>query len=297
VRPYPYPPRLLGLFIFTLGCLLVLLPAHAVGRFDAGLLWRIESGDRPPSYLFGTMHSDDPRVLQLPEPVQRAFDSSETIGLELTLDPHTLLTLTRAMLLQDGTTLENRVGERLYRRTVDALLANGVPEPLVARMKPWAAAITLMTPSTESGMVLDQVLYRNAVNDGKTVFGLETAEEQTGLFDSLSQREQLLLLQDTLQHLDEIRALLDETRVVYLAGDLKRLMELNATSLGDSDEQFAEAFMRRLVEDRNMRMVERMVPRLREGSHFFAVGALHLPGPDGLLELLSDRGFRITRVY
>jgi uncharacterized protein YbaP (TraB family) len=52
----------------------------------------------------------------------------------------------------------------------------------------------------------------------------------------------------------------------------------------------------RLINDRNRRMVERMLPWLREGSAFVAVGALHLAGPEGILRLLSDRGYRVTRV-
>jgi uncharacterized protein YbaP (TraB family) len=58
-----------------------------------------------------------------------------------------------------------------------------------------------------------------------------------------------------------------------------------------------EVFTRRLLYERNVRMAERAEPRLREGGAFSAVGALHLYGGSGVLALLEQRGWRVTRVY
>jgi uncharacterized protein YbaP (TraB family) len=63
------------------------------------------------------------------------------------------------------------------------------------------------------------------------------------------------------------------------------------------DQRLAEDFQRRLVDDRNQRMVERMQPYLQQGKAFVAVGALHLPGKTGLLERLQQQGYTVTRVY
>ena len=284
-------------FLIALACLAGAAAVAADETFDSGLLWRIERAGVEPSYLFGTMHSGDPRVVQLPKPVQRAFDQSRSLTLEVVLDPQSLLAMTSALLMTDGNTLESLIGRRLYERSLEAMSARGIPEMLLANMKPWAVAVTLMTPSGDSGVVLDHVLYRDAVAAGKRVHGLETVAEQMGLFDDLPLKDQITLLKDTLDGLDTITHLLEEIQVAYLERDLKRLLELNEISMRDSDPQLAATFTRKVIVERNHRMAERMQSGLHKGQQFIAVGALHLPGEEGLLKLLSERGYRLSRVY
>ncbi|MFQ5644188.1 MAG: TraB/GumN family protein [Thiogranum sp.] len=284
-------------FVTVLALCVVAFGVRADDRFDTGLLWKIESDGVAPSYLFGTMHSDDPRVVQLPAAVQQAFDRAGSVTLEVELDPQALLSLATALMLADGSKLESLIGPGLYRRSVQALGAQGTPEVLVAGMKPWAVAVTLMTPPNQSGEVLDQALYLQAKSSGKQVSGLESVAEQLALFDELSLDVQIALLEDTLDNLPDIPQMLAALQAAYLDRDLKRLAEINASALQDSDPQFAKDFNRKVIIDRNHRMAERMQEHLHEGDHFIAVGALHLPGEEGLLALLSGRGYRVSRVY
>jgi uncharacterized protein YbaP (TraB family) len=277
--------------------LLAVFAAVAAQRFESGLLWRIERGGSPASYLFGTMHSDDPRVVDLAPPVQQAYEQASAVILEVTLDSDSLLSLSRALLMSDGQTLESLVGAEIFERAAVAMAAHGVPEGLLASMKPWAVAVTLMMPPTRSGLVLDHVLYRKAVADDKPVEGLETVAEQTALFDALPLRDQVVLLEDTLNHLPEIEQMLIDLRQAWLQRDLAKLVQINETSLRGTDPDIAATFNQRIIIDRNHRMAQRLEPRLQEGNRFIAVGALHLPGKEGLLQLLSERGYRVTRIY
>jgi uncharacterized protein YbaP (TraB family) len=277
--------------------LLTVTSALAGENFDHGLLWKIEGHGGEPSYLFGTMHSEDPRVVRLPVPVQQAFDRSHGVTLEVILDPESLLAMTSGFMFGDGSTLEAHIGAPLYRRTVTAVAAYGIPEILLASMKPWAVAVTLMTPPTRTGLVLDLVLYQRAVADGKPVDGLETPLEQLSVFDGLSEQDQVALLKDTLDNLSDIERMLDDVRDAYLARDLRRLVDASDASMRDSDPQLVARFSGRLITERNHRMVERMQSRLRKGGQFIAVGALHLPGDEGVLQLLNQQGYRLTRVY
>jgi uncharacterized protein YbaP (TraB family) len=260
-------------------------------------LWRIDADGVEPSWLFGTMHSDDPAVVSLPRAVQRAFAESEAVILEVRLDAGSLAAMTSSLLLSDGATLEAIVGPELYRRTLEVMADQGYPEMVVAGMKPWAVAVTLMTPPTETGLVLDHVLYQQAVASGKSVDGLESAAEQLALFDNLSRADQVALLRDTLDNLPDIRELLVQLKDAYLDRDLRRLQAINARSMRDSDPRLVATFRDKVIIGRNHRMAERMESRLREGNRFIAVGALHLPGEEGLLNLLVARGYRVTRVY
>ncbi|MEN8761299.1 MAG: TraB/GumN family protein [Thiogranum sp.] len=297
VKPSTQGRVFIGYLIVALACLAGAFSAAAADSFDSGLLWKVERAGTTSSYLFGTMHSDDPGVVKLPEPVQRAFDQAQSLTLEVVLDPQSLLSMTSALLMTGGNTLESVIGRRLYERTVAVMDTRGMPEMLVANMKPWAVAVILMTPPGNNGVVLDHVLYQSAVATGKEVHGLETVAEQMGLFDDLSREDQITLLEDTLDNLDIMGQLLDEIQAAYLDRDLKRLLELNEASMRDSDPQLAATFNRKVIVERNHRMAERMQSRLSEGQQFIAVGALHLAGEEGLLKLLSQRGYRLSRIY
>lgn len=287
------------LFLF-IAALLLAAGAGAGGRFERGLLWKIESPDAPPSYLFGTMHSEDPAVLHLPGPVRRVFEGASGVTLEVVLDPGALLMMTSAFMLSDGSTLEKHVGTPLYRRAVAAMAGYGMPEMMVAAMKPWAVAVTLMTPPGETGMVLDVMLYQEALSAGKPVDGLETPLEQLAVFDALPEDDQIALLKDALDNLDSVQRMLNRLKSAYLARDLRRLVEISdaaMASLRDSNPQGARRFNDRLIIERNQRMAERLPSRLGKGGQFIAVGALHLPGEEGLLALLSRQGYRVSVVY
>jgi hypothetical protein len=277
--------------------LLAANPANATEKFDHGLLWKIQAGGAAPSYLFGTMHSEDPEVVRLPAAVQQAFDRSRGLTLEVVLDPQSLLAMTSGFMLGDGSTLESHLGAPLYKRVVSAMAVYGMPEMVVSTMKPWAVAVTLMTPPGETGMVLDLHLYQRAVAAGKPVDGLETPLEQLSVFDELSESDQVALLKDTLDNLPDIQHQLDSLKDAYLARDLERLAAISDDSMRDGDPQLVARFTDKLITRRNHRMAERMQSRLRSGGQFIAVGALHLPGRDGLLRLLSQQGYTLTRVY
>ena len=277
--------------------LLAANPANAAETFDHGLLWKIQGSGAAPSYLFGTMHSEDPEVVRLPTAVQQAFDKSRGLTLEVVLDPQSLLAMTSGFMLGDGSTLESHIGASLYKRVVSAMAVYGMPEVIVSTMKPWAVAVTLMTPPGETGVVLDLHLYQRAVAAGKPVDGLETPLEQLSVFDELSESDQVALLKDTLDNLPDVQDMLDDLKNAYLARDLVRLTAINDAAMRDSDPQLVARFTNKLITRRNHRMAERMQSRLRGGGQFIAVGALHLPGSDGLLRLLSQQGYTLTRVY
>jgi uncharacterized protein YbaP (TraB family) len=283
---------------FLLACLL-LLQGVAVAEipFGNGLLFRIEKGDAQPSYLFGTVHLDDQRVLNLPQPVRAAFDESHTVVLEITLDETAILASAMGMLITDGRELRDLVGEELYLRTVTAMASRGVPEVALRHYKPWSVMTLLVIPQPETGLFLDLVLYQTARSEGKQLRGLESIEEQLAVFDEISEDDQVKMLEETLNNLDKLPTMFEEMLDAYLARDLETLMEINETYQELGDPELAKMFQKRLLESRNLRMVERLHPILEEGGAFIGVGALHLPGENGILNLLDHAGYRIEVVY
>lgn len=273
------------------------LPGGAAAADEQGLLWRVEDAAARPSYLFGTIHSDDPRVNQLPMPVKSALDASDSYVMEVVLDEAAILQLAVASMLPPDQSLDDLLDEKAYRRTVEAMARYGYPEPAVARLKPWVVLTTLSTPRPRGGEILDLVLFTRADGLGKRIHGLETVEEQVAVLDQIPMADQIAALVDTLEHLDQLEASFDEIFAAYLSRDLARLAALSDEHLHFGDSEANEALLERLIDQRNVRMVERLQTRLREGGAFIAVGALHLPGEQGLIALLRARGYRVSPVY
>jgi uncharacterized protein YbaP (TraB family) len=262
-----------------------------------GLLWEISKTGQPPAYLFGTIHSEDPEVLDLPAAVTEAIAASNSIVLEILMDADAMKYSSTAMLMMDGRLLADVIGLPLYEQVAVAIETRGIPDLVLNHMKPWAAAVTLSTPALKTGEVLDRVLYQDAVQQGKAVYGLETLQEQLGLFDSMPEADQIALLRDAVDNFPELAAMQAALLAAYKQRDLGGLLAIYEASMQGGDQRLAEDFQRRLVDDRNQRMVERMQPYLQQGKAFVAVGALHLPGKTGLLERLQQQGYTVTRVY
>ena len=148
---------------------------------------------------------------------------------------------------------------------------------------------------------MDARLYNQAEQEGKTVGGLETIEEQVQIFDSLSEQEQVKMLRDTLDFLDEYNAqgidMIDQLIDWYVRGDLAEFGELMVGYV--REDAFYEAFVEKVLYQRNYLMADRIEAFLKEHpnrSNFFAIGAGHYWGETGVQNLLAEKGFEIRRI-
>jgi hypothetical protein len=83
----------------------------------------------------------------------------------------------------------------------------------------------------------------------------------------------------------------------YLARDLNGLFAWMRRQAAGQDPRLMQLFQDRIIDARNRLMATRMVARLKDGLVFVAVGALHLPGRNGILSLLAQRGYKVSRIY
>ena len=289
-------------YIVFFVCFLLIACAPKVQEINAensltGLLWKISKSGFSDSYLFGTIHSDDERVIKLSAEIQHAFDSSPAVALELILDEAASKSVMAYMYFSDANTLQNVIGDDLFKRSVEALSTKGMPEKMVDRMKPWAVFTILNMPDNQSNTFLDAMLYDKALKANKKVVGLETPMEQVNVFDGLSYDIQTQLLEKTLDQYTDMQKVMDEIIGIYLTRDLEKILAINEKYNRLMGKELAAIFNKRLLTDRNVRMMERMLPLLKEGQVFVGVGALHLPGKDGLIELLKQQDFVLEPVY
>ena len=296
-NPYRYY-RIYQLILLMVCWLLVPL-AQAAGEpaiQSKGILWKIEGGKVAPSYLLGTIHSDDPRVLKLPAPVAKAMQDCRSLSLEVIPSVENQIIFAKSMRYTDGRTLEQVVGQVVYRRIVKAAKEYGIPEINLVVMKPWAVMLILSLPKPSTGLVLDFQLYQNAKKAGKRVYGLETIYEQVMIFDSLKLPEQIHLLTETLNNFQKLPQIIEQLIQAYLARNLQQMLHI-AEKYENAKHPINKKLRYALLDKRNRLMLRRMLPRLREGNACIAVGSLHLPGANGLLRLLKNKGYRVTPVY
>lgn len=273
-------------------------------------LWRIKAqADDRPSYLFGTIHLSRPAVTKLPPRVMAALHASDAVFTEIPMDPPTLVKMTPHLFLPDGETLDQVLPPELLEGAKGAVKAIDpkLPFDLFSRMQVWAFAAGLAGLEDQikhpGALAQDMMIFQRGALDGKEVGGIETPEEQIAIFNELTLEEQIEMLRDGLQQMREIREggqsptqmLVD----LYLTGDLDALgVELNKW-LDPDGSALSAKLVERLLTRRNRLMAERIAAKLRTEAgttFFFAVGAAHLYGPTGLIELLKEEGLEVTRV-
>ncbi len=265
-------------------------------RHPVGLLWRIDPGHVPPSYLFGTIHLEDERVTKLPDPVERIFLSADRLAVEIDLQPQAMAQLSRAMTFSGDETLTELLDSAVYDRLAGIAQSQyGLSREVLDGLKPWAVFTVLSRPRPQTGKVLDQILQERARTLGIPVHGLESALELTEVLDGMPIADQLAILKDTICNYDDISGQIHSLTARYLERDLAGMAALNAQA--HDDEGLFDRLMERVLYRRNERILERLQTHLEAGNSFIAVGALHLPGDRGLLNGLERRGYRVSVEY
>ena len=278
-----------------------------------GLLWRIEKPGATPSWLYGTMHVADPRVVEMTEAARAAYDGADTVVVEIKEVTNLEGAMASIMvdpsltMLPDGKTIQDLLDEESLAQLETVLDERGLPMTFIARMKPWMIFSLISVPECELARrsrgeeFLDMRLAKGALEQGKTLKGLETLKEQLSILSGLPLDVQAVLLADTAA----LGSVLDDmTRTMtdlYLDENISMFMPLfKATAVNpDVSDDITGAYAKfeeDLIETRNHKMAERVQPILDDGNAFVAVGALHLPGEDGLVELLRNAGYTVTLV-
>ena len=301
--------------------ILFLLPflAHAEEKPDLAelkhpvkaCLFKVEgNGLEKPSYLFGTIHLSDPRVLKLHPNAEAAFKASNTFYAEINLDPGAQLQLAPLVMRKDDTKLTDAIGPELTNK-LNRVLKDINPALSAApfdTLKTWTVAASL--PLIESQLMgkaaLDQVLYQRAVKENKKTDALESAGSQVAVFDKFTEQEQQIMLSDTLDMMiaeqdAEIKSI-ERMLNVYLTGTTDEIADMMTAEMAkmNSNPELTKRLMKALLDDRNIGMANKaneFMQAAPEKCHFFAVGAAHYTGKTAVQDLLEEKGYTITPLF
>jgi uncharacterized protein len=204
----------------------------------------------------------------------------------------------------DSTTLSSLLSPDDAAVMNGALDARGIPPLTVAKMKPWLLSAMLALPACEVARqsagepVLDVELAQDARAAGKQVEGLETAESQLRAMASLPMAFHMKGLVDTLKLGDRVNDLNETMILLYQRGDTAMVWPLFRAAMPGQQDDPADyaAFEQTMITGRNKVMVEHAEPILANGNAFMAVGAMHLPGPEGLVEDFRKAGYTVSAV-
>lgn len=276
----------------ALSCLA--LPACAQPAPDANkdadpALWVVKDEDTT-IYLFGTIHVLKPGLSWFDEAVKTAFDKSQTLVLEM-VEPDQATqqkVVTAKAFAPQQPALSTQVAPKYLPSLTKAMTETGIPAPAWEKMRPWFAAITLsIAPVQKMGFQAENgpegVLTSAARAAGKQVTGLETFEGQLSIFDGLSQKGQVQLLESTIDELptagDTMQRMVDD----WAKGDPDALAKEMNEAIKDSPE-----VAKTLLTDRNQKWAAWIAERMKTpGTVFVAVGAGHLAGPDSVQAQLA----------
>jgi uncharacterized protein len=291
-----------------------LKPALA-GRADDlvnsdGLLWRIEKDRLAPSYLYGTIHTSDAGAIALAHDAAKLVAGAKAVATELgaPLDPADKADMAGEMLGQaidrEHDTFAGALPAAAAANIEKYLAGRGYPGDFAHHMKMWFLAMMTSLPDCEIKRdqlqlpVVDDVIALAGKDHGAPILGLESAKEQLAILASLPVAISATMLQENAR-LPNLSAdgfvtmlrLYTEKRPAQILAVIDTIPGLSA------EERAAQDTFLTLMVGRNAAMAARAEPLLAAGGAFIAVGALHLPGKQGLIERFRSAGYRVVKVW
>lgn len=271
----------------------MLAPAATAQSF----LWEARS-EAGTAYLLGSIHLLRPDAYPLADAIERAYAASDAVVFELDLDDMqaSAMTMMQRGLYADGTGLCDHVADSTCALVRARLGEAGMIGPVLERAEPWLAALLLTTTTLQQAgyqaeLGLDTHFFGRAKADEKPRHGLETVEQQIEFLDGMSPEEQEQFLHTTLREIETATAQVDTMTALWKRGDAEGLVSMMAGDLDAMPE-----FRHRMLTARNAAWVPQIEALVAEGkTPLVVVGALHLPGADGVLALLEARGFTVTQ--
>jgi len=281
--------------------LLASLAASVRAEPPTPMLWRID-GEGGRVYLLGSMHMLQPSDYPLAPEVLAAQADAEELVFEV--DPAEMRSgassgqMMRLGALPTGESLQQHVSTETWQALQGYVDGGGfLPMSAIERMRPWFLSVTLAIMEMQRAGLnpahgLDQHFMRQQARDGKPAAGLEAVSDQLALLSGGSDAEQEQQLRQTLDQLADFDGYIGRMHALWRSGDADGLHAMIAAEMKDYP-----ALYRRMFVDRNRAWIPRIEAHIADaGDELIIVGAAHLPGEDGVIELLRARGHRVERV-
>ena len=277
--------------------LFVLLTNYATSQVEKNaLLWEVKSKDgKTTSYLYGTMHLMDAKLFYFPKKLEKLLLKSDLLCMEIAnindsdLSPDALFLTNES--LSDYFNTEQM--DSIYRWAEQSMLMNKEQfDTNFNKAKPFLLMQFLLQSSLpENSKSYEKEFENLAIKNKIATTGLESVTEQLNLFTSFNKKEQTEMVMSSLREEAEAKNSFEQMQQIYLTQNLDNLYTFMKK---ESDSPIANS--RVFLENRNQNWIPQMEKMMENKSVFFAVGAAHLAGPEGVIELLIKKGYTLTPI-
>jgi uncharacterized protein YbaP (TraB family) len=268
---------------------------YAQKQTSNSLLWEISgNGLQQPSYLFGTIHMICKEDFILSETAKQKFNSSKQVYLELDMDdPQLQMTMMQQLQLPSNESLKNKFDESDFK-ALDSFLMKELNMNLAVfdQFKPMMV-MSLLAQRVLSCAEMESYemnFVKMATEQKKELLGLEKVEDQLAVFDAIPDSLEIRSIMNMVNDFDAQKKEFNRMSTIYKSQDLEALYQL----IAESPEMMGSQEL--LLDRRNRNWIPVMDSAMKKTSTFFAVGAGHLGGNQGVLELLRKQGYSVKPI-
>ncbi len=260
------------------------------------LLWKISGKDLlTPSYVFGTMHSICNEDYFFTEQMQAAFDASKKLILEIDLsDPAMIAQYQQNLFLPEGKELKNFFSsEKEYQAFVDSVKKQtDIDANQFSKFKPFIliSMISMKSFTCENQSSYEMNLIEMSKKRNIDIDGLESSHSQLEIFDKMNDEDIKNMLVESVSQLGNEHKEIDQMVSIYKTQDIDALYQLISQS-----PEF-KGHEKELISGRNIKWMNTLLYEMKQQASFVAVGAGHLAGKQGVLNLLEKQGYQVEAV-
>ena len=263
-------------------------------------VWRVSDGNNT-VYLGGTVHLLRPSDYPLPEEYERAYQASSELYFETDISAMGDLSVQAQMLQQltysDGRNLKTVLSEDAFTALEDYTATIGMSLMMLEQFKPGLIISTLQVFEFQrigfTPQGVDAFFNTRALGDAKDIGALETIEEQIGFLAAMGEGSESEFILLSLEDLENTNELMEEMITAWRNGDERALQKLFV----DDMQQRAPELFDSLLRQRNLRWMPQIEALFEDpDTEFVLVGAAHLIGVEGLVQLLQSKGYEVSQL-
>jgi len=265
------------------------------------LLWKISGNNlQKPSYLFGTMHMLCANDIELSDSLKSAIRGADKVYLELDMDDmFQMMAAMTHMNMRSDTTLSDLLSPADYKKVKDYFEEHSgmIPFSVLERFKPLLIESMVMeqSPKCENMIVMEQLVMQEAKENDVEIKGLETMDYQLGIFDSIPYKAQAQQLVKMVN--DEKKGDTGEEKEMEILTNAYRQQQLDKLDeLTKKEDMGIKNFTDILLYNRNAAWAKKLQALMARNALVVAVGAGHLPGEKGVINLLRKAGYTVEPV-
>ena len=280
--------------ILTILTTLCLLITNTNAQEGNSLLWKVEGDNIQTSYIFGTIHMLPQKDFSMSKKVKDAFENTDEIYLELDMDsPEMMQEMMKEMMIEKEDQLSNHVDSMEYKLLDTYLKENaGMGFTQFNKFKPLFMSSAIMNSLMGEQVASYELTFVGMAKESKKELkGLETVADQLSVFDSISYAKQLDDLVEILTDLKKTKTLYTNMVSMYKSENIDSLFNFTL-SYFDNDQNMIDG----LLLNRNKNWVKKIPEISKDKKVFYAVGAGHLGGENGVIQLLKNAGFKVIPI-